>query len=156
MAECSVSGEVSATRIYQLAFKIVAWKFLALRSRIGKKGSRYSECPDVCGQTGDAAKDFCSGCPIRKEDVRFERETLKELEKATGDKWKKYGFLQLQEAVINAMLLDDENRIDTWYVGTELLVNIFRIEKRKLERVEHENYVASLGAPANREKDGDK
>lgn len=98
----------------------------------------------MCGQTGKIAKKFCEGCPIKKEDKRFQKETLVALDERVGEEWKQFSFIGLQRAVGDIMDLEDAGDSLDWEVGTDMLVKIFRSEMNQYERGERKDMLAEI------------
>lgn len=122
----------------------MAWKYLVLKLFLQKQDARYDDCGSVCGQTQKPSGEFCGGCPIMKADKRFRKETHAALDEKPGAEWKEYGFDFLQTTLFAVMDLEDEPDL---FVGTEILVNILKNERNKIERVERQNLLGTIRNP---------
>lgn len=50
----------------------------------------------------------------------------------------------LQHSVVNALILESHGDEETWFTGTEILIQTLRIERQKIEKIEHQNLLSRL------------
>lgn len=126
---------------------------MSLRLNLEKLDARYDDCGHFCGQTQKPSPEFCAGCPIKKADERFKKETLSALTRETGEGWRQYGFDFLQTTLFAVMDLEDEADL---FTGTETLVNIVKNERNKISRIEHQKLIAGIKNNQEHPKNGGK
>lgn len=99
----------------------------------------YDECPTVCPKGMSENGGFCDGCDVKVSKDVFKEESIEELDKRLGIKWKEYGFDNLLMSVLSVTAIEDDDRTK-WDITTETLFNVYLSQRNRLQRVDHWNF----------------
>jgi len=118
----------------------VAWQFLYFARSLGELEPSFSDCPSLCPDDIENTRDgrYCETCPRYEAEIEFKEQCEHYLQERTGDQWRKYGFKNLLNAVLDVRDLKGLPRNKLTAITGDLL-NILESERGKMERIDEWN-----------------
>lgn len=98
----------------------------------------YWDCPGWCPERKQRLQDTCPQCPVGAQEREMEEELEAALDERVGDAWREWGRDNLLEHVYKVSYLADAPD-DSWTATTARLVQIFKGQQSRLERIDEYN-----------------